>query len=250
MAQYGYQQPNMTAHAGPHAASPLASGSGSATPLGGSTRSGRVVKPVQPYTAPVQPSRGSSSRAKSGLNPLKGAPAGPPPPPQRHPLSLAPSAVPPMTRITGRGNEGKQGMFTTYPARMRLGTSSLMQPNAFVGPSGGAPTGGNVTGTTTPVTGGKRSRTAINYAELETLDDLDDDEDGGRNKRGGSGTPAAIAAKKAPAAPTPPPKPDVWGDGKSYLGALPPGNLVQVQPAKATKHVSACVERSNAFVQL
>ena len=267
MAQQGYGGQG-------YAASQLgaASGSGSTTPASGATRSGRVVKPVKPYTAPVQPARGSSTRmmqggggrssAAGGHATAAAVPTGPPPPPQRHPLAVTLSAVPPMTRITGPGNEAKQAMFTTYPARMRLGMSTLMQPNAFAAtaaatsngtPAGGAGGASGTGGANTPVVPGKRQRTTINYADFENLDDLldgDEDEDhhgnnnamqqGGRARRGQSSTPAVQSARGKVAATTPaaPPKPEYWGDGKSYLGALPPGNLVQVQPVKTTKHLA------------
>lgn len=271
MAQQGYGGQGY-----PGAQLGAASGSGSTTPASGATRSGRVVKPVKPYTAPVQPARGSASRmmqgggrssAVGGYAIAAAGPTGPPPPPQRHPLALTLSAVPPMTRITGPGNEAKQAMFTTYPARMRLGMSTLMQPNAFAAApasagvtSNGTPVGGGAGGASgtgganTPVVPGKRQRTTINYADFENLDDLldgdEDDENHGNNnamqqtgraRRGQSSTPTAqqgrgkVAATATPAAP---PKPEYWGDGKSYLGALPPGNLVQVQPVKTTKHLA------------
>ncbi|BGP40348.1 Chromatin structure remodeling complex protein sfh1 [Rhodotorula kratochvilovae] len=264
MSQYGYQQPHGAAHPAQHGApNPIAStSSGAATPsIGGSTRSGRLVKPVKPYAAPVQP-----PRARSSLNPLKAQQAallaaqqaGPPQPPQRHPLSLAPGAVPPLTRITGPGNEGKQASFTTLPARMRLGTSTLVQPNV-PGPSssggGTKETAAAAVGASIPgvAAGTKRIRSTVNYADLENLDDPDEDSDpDAPRKRGASGTPgvqrkrgAAAAAAPQPQEGTPGPKaeqkPEVWGDGKSYLGVLPPGNLVQVQPAKGTKH-TACTE--------
>lgn len=247
-----------------------ASGSGSTTPASGATRSGRVVKPVKPYTAPVQPARGSSARVMQGgaARSLVGGghanaavPTGPPPPPQRHPLALTLSAVPPMTRITGPGNEAKQAIFTTYPARMRLGMSTLMQPNAFAaaapasaatsnGTSAGAGGASGTGGANTPVVPGKRQRTTINYADFENLDDLldgDEDDDhhpnnnnNARARRGQSSTPAAqqVRGKVAATPAAAPPKPEYWGDGKSYLGALPPGNLVQVQPVKTTKHLA------------
>ncbi|GAA5941229.1 hypothetical protein JCM3775_006654 [Rhodotorula graminis] len=267
MSQHPYQQahgPTYPAQAGAFASTSSAVGS---------TRSGRQVKPVKPYTAPTQP-----IRARSGLNPLSKAhahaaiaaantPLGPPPPPQRHPLSLAPGAVPPLTRITGHGNERKQAMFTTFPARMRLGTSTLVQPNV-PGPSSSnaaakEPTSSAGTGANTPILapGTRRIRSTVNYADLENLDDdldLDSDAPGAADarKRGASGTPAgsrkrgALAEQQAGGG-TPGPgqqqtakvdgKPEVWGDGKSYLGVLPPGNLVQVQPTKGTKH-TACTE--------
>ncbi|GAA6054256.1 hypothetical protein JCM3770_005146 [Rhodotorula araucariae] len=264
MSQYGYQQAHGGAHSAQHGApNPIAStSSGAPTPsIGGSTRSGRLVKPVKPYAAPVQP-----PRARSSLNPLKAQQAalaaqlaGPPAPPQRHPLSLHPGAVPPLTRITGPGNEGKQASFTTLPARMRLGTSTLVQPNV-PGPSaasGGAKdTAAAAVGASAPGLGAgtKRIRSTVNYADLENLDDPDEDSDpDAPRKRGASGTPGVQRKRGAVTGQAPgqgqdaapglkgEQKPEVWGDGKSYLGVLPPGNLVQVQPAKVTKH-TACTE--------
>lgn len=262
MSQYGFQQQPGAPR--PAQAGPLAStSSGAQTPsAGGATRSGRQVKPVRPYQAPAQP-----TRARSGLNPLRNQgvpglpaqPAGPPPPPQRHPLSQTPGAVPPLTRITGNGNERKQAMFTTFPARMRLGTSTLVQPNV-PGPSsssGGKDGGtGSGTGANTPILapGTRRIRSTVNYADLENLDDDDDGSDAAAadaRKRGASGTPAAGSRKRGALAeggqqgagagtPKAEQKPEVWGDGKSYLGVLPPGNLVQVQPTKGTKHTAWC----------
>ncbi|GAA5828874.1 hypothetical protein JCM11251_005904 [Rhodosporidiobolus azoricus] len=243
MAQYGYGQPQLAANGAYVAGTPVASSS-SSTPLQ-STRSGRVSKPVKQFAPQTGPTRGS--RAPSSLNPNAARP-GPPPPPQRHPLSTTPTAVPPMTRITGVGNEAKQAMFTTYPARMRLGTSALMQPNAFVDKQNAAASATG-TGANTPiVAGAKRQRSTVNYAELEQFPaelDEDSDEEGAR-KRGGSGTPGVqskkAGASAAAAAVVAEKKPEVWGDGKSYLGALPPGTLVQVQPTKGTKHVALSEE--------
>ncbi|GAA5895999.1 hypothetical protein JCM6882_005582 [Rhodosporidiobolus microsporus] len=247
MAQYGYHQPQTGAGGAQLAGTPVASTSalGSSAAIQ-STRSGRISKPVKPFTPATQPTR--ASRTSSSLNP-NATRAGPPPPPQRHPLSTTPLAVPPMTRITGTGNEAKQAMFTTYPARMRLGTSSLMQPNAFADKVNAAAASAGGTGANTPVIGAKRQRSTVNYAELEQfpaeLDEESDDE--GARKRGGSGTPSAqpkksSASAAAAALAAVEKKPEVWGDGKSYLGALPPGTLVQVQPAKGTKHLAVSEE--------
>ncbi|BGP16457.1 hypothetical protein JCM10213_003987 [Rhodosporidiobolus nylandii] len=234
MAQYGQQLPPSTALGAQLAGTPVAttsaSGSGAGTPTQ-STRSGRVSKPVKPFAPTAQPPR--ASRTSSSLNP--NAVRAVPPPPQTHPLSTLDAAVPPLTRITGAGNEAKQALFTTYPTRMRLGTTSLMQPNAFAGKDADA-TGKPGVGASAPVIGAKRQRSTVNYAELDQFPELldDDSDDEGGRKRGGSGTPGLQPKKQA--APPAPVKPDVWGDGKSYLGVLPPGKLVQVQPAKATKH--------------
>ncbi|GAA5959297.1 hypothetical protein JCM21900_003920 [Sporobolomyces salmonicolor] len=215
----------------PIASSAGPSASGASTPAPQASRSGRIIKPVKPYTAPTQPARASSHAAarapSSALNPNR------PQPPAKHPLGTTAFPVPPMTRITQPGQEGKQAMFTTYPARMRLGTSSLMQPGALA-PAGAA--SGAATGTSTPM-GGKRQRSTVNYAELGALSDQDDDDtDEPRAKRGGSGTPGLVPKKHLAAE-----KDGIWGDGKSYLGSMPPGNLVTVQPAVKTKHI-ACTE--------
>ncbi|GAA5854434.1 hypothetical protein JCM8547_001821 [Rhodosporidiobolus lusitaniae] len=242
MSQYGYQQSQLGALSAQLAGQPVASTSASSSAQ--ATRSGRVSKPATPYIPPTAPTR-VSRKPSSSLNPNASRP-GPPPPPQKHPLSALPAAVPPLTRITGAGNEAKQALFTTYPARMRLGTSPLMQPTAFA-PQANGGAGGAGTGSSTPVAGAKRQRSTINYAELEqfpdALDEMVSDEEGApARKRGASGTPGVqgkkggAAAAAAAAVVAAPPKPEVWGDGKSYLGALPPGNLVQVQPAKQARH--------------
>jgi chromatin structure-remodeling complex subunit SFH1 len=96
-----------------------------------------------------------------------------------------------------------------------------MQPNALAA-SG--------KGDNTPAAAGKRSRAAVNYAELEGLaaDLVEEEPKGGMvPKRGlvpGTLGGGAVEAKQA------------WGDGKSYLGVLPPGNMVIVQQAIKTKH--------------
>jgi len=90
---------------------------------------------------------------------------------------------------------------------MRLGTSSLMQPNALAA-SGRGETGSSGAGP------GKRART-VNYSDLAGEGDFGDDDEGrarGQRDR------------------------EVWGDGRSYLGVLPPGSLVRVQEAKPTRH--------------
>ncbi|GAA5975417.1 hypothetical protein JCM11641_004257 [Rhodosporidiobolus odoratus] len=248
MADYGQPTPQLGSLRIQLAGTPTASTStlpgGTNTASNQPTRSGRISKPVKQYVPTAHPPR--ANRTPSSLNPNAARP-GPPPPPQRYPLAPTPAAVTPMTRITGPGNEAKQALFTTYPARMRLGTSALMQPNAFVGKDSG-PTANGGPGPSAPSTGAKRQRSTVNYAELEQFPELldeEDDEKGGPRKRGGSGTPGVQGKKHAAVAAAPPPviKPEVWGDGKSYLGVLPPGNLVQVQPAKATKHVAHTEEK-------
>ena len=91
---------------------------------------------------------------------------------------------------------------------MRLGTSSLMQPNAL------AASGRGETGAAS-ANPNKRART-VNYSDLAGEGDFDGDEEG-RVRGGGR-------------------EREVWGDGRSYLGVLPPGSLVRVQEAKPTRH--------------
>lgn len=191
---------------------------GASTPLLHSSRSGRIIKPSKPFTTPAAAARpspypASHHRPSSSLNPNRA-----PPPPPRLPLSTSAAPVPPLTAIT---ETRYQAQYTTYPSRMRLGTSSLMQPNALAA-SG--------KGDNTPAAAGKRSRAAVNYAELEGIsaEVAEEEPKGGMVPKRGlvPGTPggAAVEAKQA------------WGDGKSYLGVLPPGNMVIVQQAIKTKH--------------
>lgn len=239
MSGYGYPQGQLSTLAAQLAGQPVASLSSAGSQT---TRSGRASKQTKPFVPLAGPTR--VARPSSSLNPNNLPPA-PPPPPQQHPLSDSPKVVFPLTRITGPGNEAKQATFTTYPTRMRLGTSSLMQPNAFASQAQAA-TPAPGTGANTPMGGVKRQRTTVNYAELEqfpdVLDEMISDEEGGPpRKRGPSGTPGLQPKKNLLSGAVTPAKPEVWGDGKSYLGSLPPGNLVQVQPVKQTKHLPTYV---------
>jgi chromatin structure-remodeling complex subunit SFH1 len=158
-------------------------------------------------------------RGSSSLNPNAYRP------PSKVPLSSTAAPVPPLTAIADPRN---QAMYTTYPARMRLGTSSLMQPNYL------AATG---TGTNTPGGGSsKRGRTAINYAEIEGLEDSDDDSNDSEAKLGKRSNLSGGLTPKRLLGVQPVGEKAVWGDGKSYLNVLPPGNLVVVQLARVTKH--------------
>lgn len=105
-------------------------------------------------------------------------------------------------------------------------------------------------GTSTPiggggggVAGGKRQRSTVNYAELGQLSDADDDDtDEPRSKRGVSGVPGMQPKKSLVEGQL-----QMWGDGKSYLGVLPPANMVTVQPAVKTKHAASYVISSFFF---
>lgn len=203
------------------------------TPL--SSRSGRILKPSKPYspvyiaptpmsrpTPPAQPQQQQFARASSSLNPNTYRP------PKPVPLSSSHVPVPPLSRIA---EARYQALYTTYPARMRLGTSSLMQPN-YLAASG--------TGTNTPgAADRKRGRLAVNYAEMEGLEDSEDDSNDaeGRAARRAAAAagPGGMVPKRALGVQGPGDK-AVWGDGKSYLGVPPPGNLVSVQLAKVTRH--------------
>jgi len=85
--------------------------------------------------------------------------------------------------------------------------------------------------------GGKRQRSTVNYAELGQISDADDDDtDDPRSKRGVSGVPGMQPKKSLVEGQL-----QMWGDGKSYLGVLPPANMVTVQPAVKTKHAASYV---------
>ena len=175
--------------------------------------------------APATPAGGYARPGSSSLNP--NAPRAP----TRVQLSSSALPVPPLSRIA---EPRFQAMYSTYPARMRLGTSSLMQPNAFAASGTGTSTPG-------PPVSSKRSR-VINYAEIEGLEDSEDesnDSDVKAAKRAAFGgmVPKRVLALGGGSTE----KDKVWGDGKSYLGVLPPGNLVVVQSVKPTKHVPLCV---------
>lgn len=200
-------------------------------PTPGMSSRGRPLKPTKPYSSPApipraspapafQPATPSTSfsRPPSSLNPNVHRM------PTRIPLSTAPTPVPPLSRIS---DPRYQGYYSTYPARMRLGTSSLMQPNAL---------SASGTGSNTPsAAGNKRSRTIINYAEIEGLEESED-ESNDSDARGGKRM-AGMVPRRALGLQGVGDK-AVWGDGKSYLGVLPPGNLVIVQAARLTKHTA------------
>lgn len=190
---------------------------------------GRTIRPVRSHGSPAPvatprplPAQASQLSRGSSLNPNAAYR-----PPTKIPLSSSAAPVPPLSRIS---DPRYQAQYTTYPARMRLGTSSLMQPNYLAA---------NGTGTNNPGTAvNKRSRTTINYAELEGLEDSDDDgndsEAKARKAIYGGMVPKRVLGLQGGGGGDK----SVWGDGKSYLGVLPPGNLVVVQPAKVTKHVA------------
>ncbi|GAA6012028.1 hypothetical protein JCM11491_000144 [Sporobolomyces phaffii] len=243
----------------------VASTSGMNTPGATTSRSGRAIKPVKQYHTQTQPQSAPSARPSrpSALNPHAGSSGGGrhgAHPPIRHPLGATAQPVLPLTRITQPGHEGKQAMFSTYPTRMRLGTSSLMQPSALApaaalqaaADAGLAPRG---SGASTPIGGGlggggagKRHRSTVNYAELGQLSDGDDDDgDEPRARRGVSGVPGIVPKKSLVGGGV---DWQPWGDGKSYLGVLPPGNMVTVQPAVKTKHIATNEEQMEDLAEI
>lgn len=163
--------------------------------------------------------------------------------PKRVPLSEAPTYIPPGFPIA---NEKLKAMYTTYPTRMRLGTTSLMQPNYLAGNPGLVPS--TSTGGVGASTSGKRTRgVAINYAELDGYHESDDDEEiegmsaSQRRKLNAAAIAATTAAASEIVVPVTPAgqaqkELETWGDGKSYLGVQPPGNLILVQRAAPTRH--------------
>ncbi|KAM0752653.1 SNF5-domain-containing protein [Meredithblackwellia eburnea MCA 4105] len=246
----------------------------SQTPTPVSSR-GRLLRPTKPFTTTpstprprhqTPPGAGSASSSSlvqqqqqqqqsSHLNPYQ-----PPRIPTRFQLGgSSDEVVPPLSSICppppGSGADTTsrfQAMFTTLPARMRLGTSGLMQPSLFGGggdkdslggASGaggaglGAPTGGEREGS-------KRART-VNYAEMAG-EDFGDDDDFGGGGGGRRGLPKRVVALASGSVGNDKPHATdktVWGDGKTYLGTLPPGNLVVVQQAKGTRHVVCSEEQ-------
>ncbi|GAA5874572.1 hypothetical protein JCM16303_002908 [Sporobolomyces ruberrimus] len=237
-----------------------ASTSGMSTPVATTSRSGRAIKPVKQYQTQTQAQSASSTRPPrpSALNPHASSSGRNAPVQIKHQLGTTAHPVLPLTRITQAGHEGKQAMFTSYPTRMRLGTSSLMQPSALAPAAAlqavvdqGGPTRGS--GASTPIGGGgggpgagKRQRSTVNYAELGQMSDGDDDDtDEPRSKRGVSGVPGIVPKKSLVERDFQP-----WGDGKSYLGVLPPGNMVTVQPAIKTKHVATTEEQLEDLAEI
>ncbi|GAA5978127.1 hypothetical protein JCM5350_007405 [Sporobolomyces pararoseus] len=256
---------------------PIAStSSGMNTPTTTTSRSGRAIKPVKQYQPSSSQSQSSRPSKPSSLNPnavtnnTRGGGGGGGNKESvvvntKFQLSNSNQPVLPLTKIT-QTSSTQQAMFTTYPTRMRLGTTSLMQP-AAVQPS---PLSQQTqtpldSGTSTPtaILGGKRQRSTVNYAELGQLSDGNGEFDGddfmeeaapsssSRSKRGASSSiiPSIVPKKSLVPNSTLPETPQpvqaqqqqfqIWGDGKSYLGVLPPGNLVTVQPITAhskTRH--------------
>ncbi|SCV72277.1 BQ2448_4971 [Microbotryum intermedium] len=183
--------------------------------------------------------------------------------PPRFTLSSTAAAVPPLTPLANPHEYGtRQALCTTYPARMRLGTSSLMQPSAAPtsNQNSNGSNGNNQSSSravSPPLSGivlGRRTRTPVNYAEMTGFDltnsgstrpSLLASTSSSDSLRANSVGPDAVGAVNLASAAnntagtpttTATAKPVVWGDGKSYLGTLPPGNLVIVQPAKMTRH--------------
>lgn len=204
------------------------SGGGSPAPQVSSR--GRLIRPVkrvEPATLPSRaapPAAFTPRMASSSLNPHRA----PPPPAAKTPLSPFPDPMPPLSAIA---DPRYQALYTTFPSRMRLGTSSLMQPNynALVG---------GASGSTTPAGQPyRRPRAVVNYAEIEGLEDSEDESNDvdPNGKSGRRGTPG-MGTPKPSASGAPLSAREQWGEVKSYLGTLPPGNLVMVQRANRTKH--------------
>lgn len=155
-----------------------------------------------------------------------------------------------------------QALHTTFPSRMRMGVSNLVQPLPSTGDQSDPLFGRNVAVDYGGAVGSRRSgRSNANqrrYVEQVSDDDEDDDDDDDDDAPGtgprGTGTPgtpstsaavlagssrgtpsrgAAAAAATAPP-PTPPEEPDVPGQ---RLGQPLPANKVTVKRASRTPHV-------------
>ncbi|KAK4056719.1 Chromatin structure remodeling complex protein sfh1 [Microbotryomycetes sp. JL221] len=182
-------------------------------------------------------------------------------PPSKFQLSDATAPVLPMSRISA---PRFQAMYTTLPARMRLGTSLLMQPAVIheddlqmgqgaagvagnmlnmYGDGGQAGSGGSgaMTPTAASGVGSRRTRTAVNYADLAAFQHHEDDGVAAHSQRSRRDSTLPASAPNGFAS-TPGAEVEganvgnVWGDGKSYLGQMPPGNLMTVQARAKTKH--------------
>ncbi|KAK4054521.1 hypothetical protein OIV83_001015 [Microbotryomycetes sp. JL201] len=239
------------------------------------SNSGRTIRPPrtlqQPYQSTPSPAAISQRpwpQANSASNGLGMAPStrhGHTRPPARFQLSDTTAPVLPMSRVA---DSKYQAMYTTLPARMRLGTCLLMQPvvdhdavnaahttaataaasaaalsaNHFDGAATGETGSGHLTPSGMANSTGRRTRTAVNYAELEALNSHVDDDPPGTNaysnqrSRRDSTVPAQAYSNGTPGPVQQPEPKQVWGDGKSYLGQMPPGNLVTVQLRGKTKH--------------
>ena len=168
-----------------------------------------------------------------------------PPALQAHVVGQDESPLPPFTPL----HDTLQAGMTTYPSRVKLGTTNLMQPIPIK----------NVKPEVLTYVqhGGRRNRSAINYAEVENLDpepdmdasDLDEAETQNLTARGrqmylqkkqAEKEAAAAAAGSNRSTPQPQAQPEPRlpkAPAKSFLGKDVPGNLVIAEPAKRARHV-------------
>ena len=178
-------------------------------------------------------------------------------------ISDKPDALPPFAPITPNG----VGRATTYPTRLRLGTTALMQPLPSAVAAAAAafqPVYEPPPIAVTPTVLGKRNRSSVNYAEMEQQDDyvpdpLDEHASDGEftaDLSVGGGRSAnrvrslARRDERARATATPPPPsasivsaaPTAMqmlqlqiSGGKSYLGTAPPGNAIFGEPVRRTR---------------
>lgn len=161
----------------------------------------------------------------------------------RAPRPVFPSSdpVPPFYGISST-----HGTYSTYASRLKLGTTSLIQPIL----AGSAPPATPSTQNNAGSVGlsGRRSRNVVNYAELDGMNEDGDGEDEGDEEFTTSsrtrGTPASNR-RAIPPPPVPPvEKPPIPAPAlptRTYLGEPPPGNLVMVKPAIRTRHLHRCV---------
>jgi chromatin structure-remodeling complex subunit SFH1 len=201
------------------------------TPSAGQLRPAGQIRPPRPASVPTP-------QAAPPPHPIFGHRAPPPP----RPLNPKRSD-PPHFAADLNARHHYQAAFTTYPSRLRLGLTSLMQP---IGPGGQTTSAVSTQPSQTSVfqSGsvlGKRQRQVVNYAEMENFDDLEDNATSGDDEQPRSARIAAMNARKAaqaqasgqstPGTATP------LGGGKTYLGQLPPSNMIMVEPAKKTRHI-------------
>lgn len=175
-----------------------------------------------------------------------------------HPLTKKEDPAPAYTPLSSTS----QAKYTTYPSRLKLGCTMLMQPITQSNSSS------KLSGITDLAAlhaygAGKRTRTQVSYAEVEQLDDPVEDVPSGEDEFGtattargrvlaqqkrvtstdGTNTPAGMSTRgtsnanltqaQIAAALAPP--------AKSWLGQAVPGNLIMIEPARRTRHVYAFV---------
>lgn len=176
----------------------------------------RRPPPRQDSWAPPKPSPAPQSHLRPAVPlPQTRKPAAPAPPKA---WSLIPGSDDPAPLYHPLAHPGCQAKHTTFPSRLQLGTTSLVQPlftadslvkrasdrvretspSGYDTPSGfGTPAFGG--GTATEL--GKRARKVVNYAEIEArneeVEESDSEDDDSQDARGGTSRQRLLAQQKS-----------------------------------------------------